>query len=275
MFYIYFVFSLIAAIFVYIDSEKHQMPRWWSAIIFFAPITMIYYIIQTRQKKSLIPLTVLVVIFVLVGIGESFLYTRIKNKIIYSSYSATAREILGFADELRYSVEQLNSLTLELEGMNSIDSSPAKINEVLYFINTMKESIKKNDRVVKKFLLVVNDYRDILIKEKFDWLIKIEEYYNQPVVIKYLNHLDLYLEAFYSLLQYTGENFQEINSRTPLYIKNYDGYYMNYVRELESHNRIDVVRMQFQHNFLVHYPQLEPYLPTIIKTRFMNIWSKK
>lgn len=275
MFYIYFIFSLIAAIFVYIDSTKQQMPRWWSAVIFFAPVTMIYYIIKTRQKKSLIPITLFVLIFVLVGAGESFLYTRIKDKIIYSNYSDTAKEILEFANELEYSVKQLNDLTLELEGMNSIDSSPAKIDEVLSFVYTMRQMLKENDRSVKEFILVINDYRDILIQEHFERLLKIEEYYKQPVVIKYLNNLDLYLEAFAGILKYTGENSQEIRDRVPMYIKNYDGYYMNYVRALESHNRIDVARMQFQHNFLLHYPELKPYLPTILQTRFVNIWNKK
>ncbi len=274
MFYIYFLFSFIGAVFVYIDSKKEMMPRWWAVVIFFAPITLIYYILKTRQKKSLIPISIFILAFILVSIGESFLYTRIKNKIIYSGYSSTAKEILKFTDGLKYSVKKLNTLTLQFERLNSIDSSPTRINEVKIFVETIQAAIKENDKSVKKFLLLVNDYRTILIEENFDWLLKIESYYSEPIVAKYLNNFALYLEAFHAILKYTEENFQEINARSPLYLKNYDGYYMNYVRALESHNLIDVGRMQFQHNFLLHNPELEPYLPVILNKRFVNIWKK-
>ncbi|MBF0468097.1 MAG: hypothetical protein HQK61_04315, partial [Desulfamplus sp.] len=251
MFFIYFSCAFVASIIVYIDSEKQQMPRWWSAIAFFAPVTIPYYIVKTRRKKSLVPLTVFAVIFILVGVGESFLYQMVKEKIIYSSYSPTAREILKFTEDLKYSVQQLNNLTLQLEDMSRVDSSPEKIYEVLAFVNAMQSLIKDNQRAVKRFVLIVNDYRNLLIDENFQWLLKIEEYYNEPVVEKYLRNLAAFLDAFSSLLRYTGENFYEITAGNSVYLKNYDGYYMNYVRALESHSRIDVSRMQFQHNFLV------------------------
>ncbi|MBF0229511.1 MAG: hypothetical protein HQK63_07965 [Desulfamplus sp.] len=275
MFFIYFPVALIFSIFVYIDSEKEQMPRWWAAVIFFAPITVIYYIIKTRQKKSLIPLTILLFVFILVGIGESFLYSRFKDKIIYSQYSSTAKEVLKLTEQLEYSIAQLNYMTLELENLSSVDSSIKKIDEAYTLVDTMKSILDENERMIKKFILIVNDYRNVLLEENFDWLLKIEEYYNEPIVIKYLDHLSTYLDSFASLLKYTGENFQEISNRTPVYLKNYDSYYMTYVRALESHSLIDIGRMQFQHNFLVHNPEIEPYLPTILQKRFMNIWKKK
>lgn len=275
MFYIYFSFAFITATVVCLDSGKQQMPKWWAAVVFFAPVTMIYYIIKTRQKSSLIPITVFLVLFILVGIGESLLYSRIKEEIIYSSYSPTAREILRFTDELKYSVSQLNTLTLQLDDMNRIDSSPAKINEVLSFMGAMQSQMEKTQKAVKRFILVVNDYRDLLIQEHFEWLLKIEGYYNEPVVVKYLQNLDSYMEAFSALLKYTGENFHEISAGNQTYLTNYDGYYMSYIRALDSHSHIDVSRMQFQHNFLMHAPELEPYLPTILQKRFVNIWNKR
>lgn len=275
MFYIYFSFAFIAAAVVYMDSEKQQMPRWWSIIVFFAPVTMVYYIIKTRQKKSLIPITAFVVVFILVGIGESFLYSRVKNEIIYASYSPKAREILEFTDNLKYSVKQLNDLILQLDDMSRVDSTPEKMNEVLDFMVTIQSQIEKTHKAVQRFVLVVNDYRDLLIEEKFDWMFKIEGYYNEPVVVKYLKNLSAYIEAFSELLRYTSENFQGVASKDPVTLSNYDQYYMNYVRALESNNTIDVSRMQFQHDFLIHAPKLEPYLPTILQKRFVDIWNKR
>ncbi|MBF0257771.1 MAG: hypothetical protein HQK62_02855 [Desulfamplus sp.] len=275
MFFIYFSCAFVASIIVYIDSEKQRMPRWWSAIVFFAPVTIPYYIVKTRRKKSLIPLTAFLVIVILVGVGESVLYHRVKDRIIYSSYSPKAREILRFTEDLKYSVQKLNNLALQLDDMSRVDSSPEKIYEVLAFVKAMQSLMEDNQRAVKKFMLVVNDYRNLLIEENFNWLLKIEEYYNEPVVVKYLRTLAAYLDTFSSLLEYTGEHFQEITAGDSVYIKNYDGYYMNYLRALESHSRIDVNRMQFQHNFLVHAPELEPYLPIILQKRFVNIWKRK
>jgi len=275
VFYIYFSFAFITAGLVCLDSGKQQMPRWWGAVIFFAPVTMIYYIIKTRQKNSLIPLTAFLVLFILVGIGESFLYSRIKDKIIYSNYSPRVREILRLTDELKHSVATLNDLTLQLDDMNRVDSSPAKINEVLSFMGEMQSQMEKNQKAVKRFILVVNDYRELLIAENFEWLLKVEEYYNEPVVLKYLRTLESYLNVFSALLKYTAANSQEISEGNQVYLKNYDGYYMNYVRALDSHGHIDVSRMQFQHNFLTHAPELEPYLPTILEKRFVNIWNKR
>lgn len=275
MFFIYFACTFITAIFVYIDSEKQQMPRWWSAVVFFAPITMVYYLVKTRGKKSMVSLTAFLLIVILVGIGESFLYSRIKDKIIYSNYSATARDILRVSDTLKYSVRQLNDLTLELEDMNRVDSSTEKINEVLTFMDIMHSQMERTQRNVKKFVLVVNDYRNLLIDENFGWLLKIEEYYNEPVVKKYLKSLASYMDAFSALLRYTSENFEGISERDPMSLKNYDEYYMNYVRALDSHTLSDISRMQYQHNFLLHTPELEPYLPTILQKKFVNIWNKR
>ncbi|MBF0572262.1 MAG: hypothetical protein HQK69_00675 [Desulfamplus sp.] len=275
MFFIYFPVALILSIFVYIDSEKEKMPRWWAAVIFFAPITIIYYIIKTRREKSLIPLAILIFVFIAVGIGESFLYSRIKDKIIYSQLSPTAKEVLKLTEQLKYSITQLNYMTLEIDNLSSVDSSTKKIDEAYTLVDTMKSIFDENDKMIKKFILIVNDYRNLLLEENFDWLLKIEEYYKEPIVIKYLGHLSNYLNNFSSLLKYTGENFNEISNRSPVYLKNYDGYYMNYVRSLESYSLIDVSRMQYQHNFLVHNPELEPYLPTILQKRFVNIWKKK
>ncbi|MBF0111706.1 MAG: hypothetical protein HQK74_03120 [Desulfamplus sp.] len=274
MFFVYFLFAFICAVFVYIDSAKEQMPRWWAAVIFFAPITMIYYIVITKQRKSLIPVAIFVLISVFVGIGEYFLYSRLKDKIMYASYSEDIKEILVFTDDLKYSVTQLNDLTLELEDMQGINSSPTKIGEVITLISKMQSALKKHDSSVKKFLAQMDTYQDSIIDNRFYWLFKLQEYYTEQVVVRYLSNFALYLESFSSLSKYTRDNFIEIETRVPVYIKNYDEYYMQYIRILDTQNLVDVGRMRFQHNFVLHNAQLKPYLPVILQKRFINIWRQ-
>lgn len=275
MFFIYFPCALIASIVVYFDSVKQQMPLWWGPLVFFAPAAIPFYLIKTRRKKSIIPITVFVVICILVGIGEALLYSGMKEKVEFARHSPAAREILKFTGNIRYIVKQLNYFTVQLEELSGVGASTENIIETLAFTGAMQSLMKEHATAVKRLTLAVDDYRNILVAEKLDWVLNIEEYYSETVVIKYIKSLDHYLETFESLLKYTAKHFEDIQMKSAKHRKNYNGYYMNYARALDRHSRIDVGRMKYQHNFLRRYPKLEPYLLKMLDSRFFKIWAKK
>ncbi len=275
MFFIYFSCALIASIFVYLDSVKQQLPFWWGPLVFFAPVTTPFYIIKTIQKKSIILITIFTVVSILVGIGEFLLFSRISEKIEFESYSPASQEIIRFTDKLRYIVTKMNYYTVELENSTSVSTSVTGINEAVAFCGAMKSLMKENQRSLKRLSLMANDYRNLLIAEKLNWILDLDEFYSEKFVIKYLKSLDNYLDTFEALLKYTGKYFEEIQMKSAWHRKNYDGYYMNYARALDRHSRVNVGRMRYQHNFVVHHPELESYLPNVLDNRFFKIWSDK
>ncbi|SLM30477.1 membrane hypothetical protein [Desulfamplus magnetovallimortis] len=275
MFFIYFPCALIVAIVVYFDSIKYKMPVWWAPLVFFAPAATPIYLIKTRRKKSVIPIAVCLLISVVVLAGEGFLFSKAKDKAELASHSPAAREIIKFTDRIKDVVNTLNYYTIKLEEVSGVGASTANINETLDFVTDMKALLREHENLINGFTMTVNDYRNLLIAEKLGWLLNIEGYYTETVVVKYLKSFDAYLESFESLLKYTGEYFDEIQMKSLKHRKNYDGYYMNYARALDRHSRIDVGRMKYQYNFLKHYPDLEPYLPKVLDSRFFKIWVKK
>ena len=275
MFFIYFPCALIASIIVYFDSVKQQMPLWWGPLVFFAPAAIPFYFIKTRRKKSILPLTIFLVICILAGTGEALLYSRMKEKVEFANRSPAAKEIIRLTHNLRYTIKQLNYFTTQLEESGGVGASTKNINKTLTFIGAMKSLMKEYTTVVKRFSLMVNDYRNLLIDEKLHWLLNVEEYYSETVITKYTTSLDHYLNTFEALLKYTGKHFEKIQMKSAKYLKNYDGYYMNYARALDRHRRMDVSRMKYQHNFLRYHPALEPYLPKMLDSRFFKIWMKK
>lgn len=259
---------------VYIDSDRQKMPKWWAPLLFFAPAATPLYLIKTRKKESLVPMLVFVLIFLLVGIGEGFLFTRFKKIVVYENYSPAVRQVVQMAYNLRDVVDQLNDKIGELDDTSGVGASPESIEETLVFIRSIQRLLDEYIKAIDLFNLSVNEYQERLISEKLGWILYLQKFYKEKIVIKYLRSLDQYLEAFASMLDYTKNHFWEIQSKQARARKNYDTYYLNYVRALERHERLDVGRMRFQHLFMKQHPQLEDYLPSMLKHRFIDIWQK-
>ena len=56
-------------------------------------------------------------------------------------------------------------------------------------------------------------------------------------------------------------------------LKNYDEYYLRYRRAVDSHNRFNVKRIEFQNQFLIKYPEIKAYLPGERQTETFRLWE--
>ncbi|MBF0201850.1 MAG: hypothetical protein HQK66_11180 [Desulfamplus sp.] len=272
MFFIYFPFSIIAATLVYFDAEKRQMPQWWPAMAFMAPITIPLYLVKTRQQRSIVPIAAFLSLAVLVIVGESFFFMKMRDSVQFQNYSPTVQEIVRITHRIEYIVKKFNHFTVQLEKVKGVGASTQSIEKALVFIRAMQSLMKDYRTTINNLDAAVNDYGNNLISENALWVIKLEEFYSEPIIVRYVKSLDNHLEAFESLLVYTAANFEEIRSKNKRVRQNYDGYYLNYVRALESHSLLDTGRMRFQYLFLKDNPELKPYMPAILNDKFFKIW---
>jgi hypothetical protein len=86
--------------------------------------------------------------------------------------------------------------------------------------------------------------------------------------------LKKYLDSFEALLKYTYINFYKIKDlKIQENLNNYDEYYLKYRRDVDSHNRFNVKRINFQNAFLKKYPEVKPYLPSKRQTEAFKLWG--
>ena len=274
MFFIYFPCALVAAILIYVDSNRRKMPIWWGPLVFFAPMVVPLYLIKTRRKKSILPIVIFLSVFVLVGVGEGFLFSKFKEKTVYEKYSPVVQEVIRMANDIRSVVKKVNNIIGELEDKRGVSASPENIEEALVFIRSARAQMDQYTRVVANFNAASNEYHDRLRSEKLGWILYLQRYYKEKIVVKYLKSFVQYLQSFAAMLEYTKAHFYEIQGKEAKARRNYDSYYLNYVRALERHERLDVARMRFQRNFLKQHPKLKHYLPSVLNRQLIDIWQK-
>ena len=274
MFFIYFPCALVAAILIYVDSNHRKMPIWWGPLAFFAPMVVPLYLIKTRRKKSILPIVIFLSVFVLVGVGEGFLFSKFKEKTAYEKYSPVVQEVIQMANDIRSVVKKVNNIIGELEDKRGVSASPENIEEALVFIRSARAQMDQYTRVVANFNAASNEYHDRLRSEKLGWILYLQRYYKEKIVVKYLKSFVQYLQTFAAMLEYTKAHFYEIQGKEATARRNYDSYYLNYVRALERHERLDVARMRFQRNFLKQHPKLKRYLPSVLNRQLIDIWQK-
>ena len=90
-------------------------------------------------------------------------------------------------------------------------------------------------------------------------------------------HTDLFLYDLKLMdpemhMKYTGVDNRLILKNADMY-KNYDEYYLRYRRAVDSHNRFNVKRIDFQNSFLKKHPEIKPYLPGERQTETFRLWE--
>lgn len=211
--------------------------------------------------------------FLVVGAGEFYLFSQERARFKLASFSPAVRQMIQLSDTLKESNTLLDHAIKKLEEKSKAISNRESLGDILTFIGEFHVIIEKNRGDVERFIFFTRDYKTLLEKEGFNDLLSMEEFYTNPVVITYLKSLDSYLSDFEKLLAYTFDNFETIKRKKPEQVKNYDAYYMNYRRAVDSHNRLCVKRIEFQKTIIEKHPGLESYLPTMIQTDFLKLWQ--
>ncbi len=119
-----------------------------------------------------------------------------------------------------------------------------------------------NQAAIKQLVRFVEKHRDFFIQKDLQWVYEIQRFYSNRIVISHFKSLENYLDNFETLLRFCYQNFDLITkAESTIHLKNYDEYYLRYRRAVDSHNRLNVKRIQFQNDFLKRYPEIRAYLP--------------
>ncbi len=307
MFYFYYLFTLTAAfvLFVFFCLEflpghhpwrsfkfrsapdpshaqamsvfPKKCPLWSVVVVLFAPVTAPYFFFQAnpgiRLKKRIVGATVFYLCLLTVCTGEFYLFFQEQGRLAMVHHSPVERRMIQVSEELMASTRALDGAIKELESLSKVMSKRTSIGKTLSFIGIVRVKIIRNRNDVDRFTAFCQGYRGRFEKEGFKDFLFVEDFFINPVVKAYLKGLEDYLADFESLLNYTFDNFEGIDAKNPLQLKNYDAYYLKYRRSVDRSNFLSTQRIAFQRTFVEKHPGLERYLPTMLQTDFFKVWE--
>lgn len=262
MYYIYLAFILILSGLMFLECKRKGLPKWWSAIVLAAPITTPYFIVKSRKGKSLVPILIFLVCLSFVTAGEIFIYSHMEEKLKYANLPPVTRQLLRYSEILKTTTQNLDKDLSELEMKSKLQSNVDKLEQTIEFVNELRQAIYDNQAAIQQMVEFVEHNSRFFTKTNLQWVYEIKSFYNNRIVIVNLESLETYLDAFENLLRFCYLNFDAITkAESRIHLKNYDEYYLRYRRAVDSHNRLNLKRIQFQNKFVKRYPEIQEYLP--------------
>lgn len=274
MFYIYFPYVVILAAFIYFECYTKKYPQWWAAMVLCAPVTTPYFIYRIRKQSGMMVIIIFLVTFSAVCFTEWFLYIRYMEKNKYVHLPPAARQIVFLSEQVKNSTLAMDNALVKLEHLSKVEARIHEIKRTMEFIKELRVLISKNQAAVHQLVKFTTDNKNIFKGKKFDWIYHIQKYYNNRNVVQHYKSLEKYLREFEALLQYTYVNFYNIRDhKIEKNLKNYDEFYLRYRGAVDSHNRFNVRRIEFQNRFLKKYPDVREYLPGERQTETFRLWD--
>lgn len=274
MYYFYFPYALIIASLMLYECYKRKHPYWWAALVLAAPVTTPYFIFKSRKSEGVILFMIFLTTFTAVSAGEAYIYFQLREKNKYAHLPPVTRQVVRFSDTLKNTTQRLDKALVKLEMMSKVESRISELKRTIEFIGELRVIISQNQAAIRRMVKFTEDYKTYFVKKELNWVYHIQLFYTNRNVIQHYNSLIIYLDDFESLLKYTHKNFNKIKKiKEPTVLKNYDEYYLRYRRAVDSHNRLNVKRIEFQNRFLLQYPDIKPYLPGKRQTDTFRLWE--
>lgn len=274
MYYIYFPFIFILAGLMFFECKRQNLPIWWSAIVFAAPVTTPYFILKFRTNRKLTLLIIFLVCFSLVTGGEIYIYSQIKTTYKYVHLPPVTRQLIRYSEILKLTTQNLDNDLVELEQRSKVQSNVDKLKQTIEFIDELRRSMRDNQAAIKQMVEFVEKHKDFFTQKDLQWVYEINRFYNNRIVIAHFKSLKNYLDNFETLLRFCYRNFDAITKAESItHLKNYDQYYLRYRRAVDSHNRFNVKRLEFQNAFIKRYPEIKAYLPAERQTEAFRLWE--
>jgi len=274
VYYIYFSFIFILSGLVFFECKRRSLPKWWAAIVFAAPVTTPYFILKSGTERRLSLLIIWGVCFSLVMTGEIFIYSKMKTKYNYVHLPPVTRQLIRYSEILKQTTHNLDNDLVELEQQSKVQSKVDKLKQTIVFIGELHQSMHDNQAAIKQMVEFVENHRDFFIRKDLQWVYEINRFYNNRIVIAHFKSLENYLDNFETLLRFCYRNFDAITkAESTIHLKNYDEYYLRYRRAVDSHNRFNVKRIEFQNAFIKRYPEIKAYLPAKRQTEAFRLWE--
>ena len=274
MYYIYFPYIVILSLLMFLECSKQNRPKWWAVMVFFAPVTAPWFIFKSRQASGVIPVMIFLTTFSAVGGFQFYLYANYMEKNKYSDLPPIARKMVYLADELKESTLKFDTALIKLENLSKIESRLNEIKSTIDFIDELRGIEIENKNVIIRLNQYLNQYKSFFVKKDMSWIFGIQEFYDNYNVIQHHKSLKKYLNSFEDLLRYTYINYYNINDlKSQEHLKNYDQYYLRYRRDVNSHNKFNVKRINFQNKFIKSHPKVQKYLPGTRQTESFKLWG--
>ncbi|MDY0219698.1 MAG: hypothetical protein RBR67_00970 [Desulfobacterium sp.] len=274
MFAFYTLFSLVTSFAAFLLFLKQKFPSQSVLFVLLAPVTAPYFFLRANPGSSPWKKTMGVILFYLCfmfvcGV-EIHSFSQETGRLTMGGHSPLQKRMLQLSDKLKSSTRAFYLAIRDLESAGTTVSSRSNIDKTTSSIETLRVRMVENKNDVDQFLSFVRHYKASLQNNGFSDSLLIEEFFTDPVVTLHLKSLEAYLAAFESLLNYTFDNFETINSKSNRHLKNYDAYYINYRRAVDRHNLLCLRRIKYQNALLVKHPELKLYLPSMIHTDFLK-----
>lgn len=274
MYYIYFTYVLILSSLIFVECIMKSKPRWWAALVLAAPVTAPYFLFKSRKENSMVLILIFLSTFSAVGASEFILYSRYMEKNKYADLPPVTRQMIRLTDKLKISTAKLDNGLVKLEQLSKVESRIHEIKKTIDFIHTLRGLRDENQNDIDLLIKYTTDYQSFFKKKELDWVFNLQKFYNNRNVRMHYRSLQKYLDSFEELLRYTYVNFYNITDhKSEEHLKNYDQYYLRYRRSVDSHNRFNVKRIEYQNTFLEEYPKLRIYLPGARQTDTFKLWG--
>jgi len=243
-------------------------------MVLFAPVTTPYFIFKTRRESGIVLFMVFLTTFSAVVAGEFFLYSNYMEKNKYSDLSPVTRQMIRLSEELKTSTIKLDNALVKLENLSKVESRVHEIKKTIEFIDQLRIIMVENQDAIDRLVKYTSDYKSFFSGKDLAWVFNVQNFYHNRNVIQHYKSLEKYLYGFEELLKYTYVNFYNITEhKNPEHLKNYDEYYIRYRRAVDTHNRFNVKRIDFQNSFLEQFPDTKPYLPGERQTETFRLWE--
>jgi hypothetical protein len=257
-----------------LECYKRDRPKWWAIMVLFVPITTPWFIFKSRKASGIILVMVFLMTFSAVGGIEFFLYTKYMEKNRYSDLSPVIRQMMYLTEDLKTSTVELDNALVKLAGLSKVESHIHEIKSTIDFIYEVRDMEAVNKNTILRLENYLYDYKSFFVKKDLSWLFKIQEFYDNHNVVQHYKSMKTYIDSFEDLLRYAYVNFSHIKDlKTQKHLQNYDQYYLRYRRAVDSHNRFNVKRIDFQNKFIKKYPEVTPYLPGKRQTETFKFWG--
>ena len=274
LYYFYFPYALILSCCMLYECYKRKKPFWWAAVVLAAPVTTPYFIFKSRRSAGVILFMIFMTTFTAVTATEAYLYFQMKEKNKYAHLPPITRQVVRFSETLKNTTQRLDKALVTLEMMSKVESRVKELERTIDFIGELRIIMSQNQAAIRRMVKFTEDYETYFVKKDLNWVYHIRLFYTNRNVTMHYKSLIVYLDNFEALLKYTFDNFDNITKvKDEEALNNYDEYYLRYRRAVDSHNRLNVQRIEFQNEFLLQYPEIKPYLPAERQTDTFLLWE--
>ncbi len=259
---------------MFFECHKKNHPKWWAGVVFLAPITTPYFLFKSRKTEGMILFMIFLATFTAVSASEFYLYSTMKEKNKYAHLPPITRQVIRLSENLKQTTVELDKALVNLEMISKVESRIKELKQTIEFIEALRLTQSENQASINRFVKFTSDYKSYFVKKDLNWVYQIQLFYTNRNVLHHYKSLQAYLDDFEALLTYTHTNFYNITvAKTEEHLKNYDEYYLRYRRAVDTHNKFNVKRIEFQNQFLLKYPDIKPYLPGKRQTDAFMLWE--